>query len=102
MAGTRVCGSAQPGETHLDGEGGVRRTGVDALERLHVGVVAAAHDGDVVEADEDAVGRVERHPAAVPELDPGVALTLGRLTHLGLPLGGEVPGDVAGRHTETA
>src|SRR6476659_11326051 len=102
MAATRVCGSAQPGETHLDGEGGVGCSGVHALERLDVAVVAAAHHGDVVQADEDPVRRVERHPAAVPELDPGVALPLGGLADLGLALAGEVPGDVASGHTEAA
>src|SRR4029450_5741211 len=89
-------------ETHLDRERRLRRPGIDALERLDVVVVAPADDGDMVQADEYAVGRVERHPAAVPELDPGVALAFGGLADVGLTLGSEVPRDVAGRHTEAA
>src|SRR3978361_1719241 len=59
-------------------------SGEQPLERRDVAVVAAPSDGAVPIADVDRVGRIEAVPAAVPPLDPGMALAGDRLADGGV------------------
>src|ERR1700712_5108430 len=74
--------------------------GEQPLERRDVAVVAGPPDGDGPGAGVDRVGRIEAVPAAVPPLDPGMALAGDRLADGGVRLGVQISRDVARRQPE--
>jgi hypothetical protein len=99
---TRRPDSAEPGDLDGDAEVLGRRTRVDAGQRPHVRVVAAAGQQHVPAAHLGQAGRVESHPVARPELHPGVALPATVSPDLGIHRRVQVAGDVAGGQPDRA
>src|ERR1700761_819961 len=70
-------------------------SGVNALQRRHVRIVATDADSDVLLVDLGVVGRVVVPPASGPRLNPGMALAVDGVADLRVGVGLGIAGHIA-------